>query len=55
MEGLSTSLRPDGGTEVSVASTQVHHGEGIVVVFDGGEPGEERMEFEEEGGTNAFL
>ena len=55
MEGLSTSFGPDRGTEVAVASTQLQHGEGAVAVSDGGEPGEERMEFEEEGRTDAFL
>jgi len=53
MEGLSTSFGLDVGMEGSAASNQVHHGAGTVANLDGGEPGEEKMEFEEEGGANA--
>ena len=55
MGGLSTSAGPDVGIEELAASPQVHHGAGAATDFDGGEPGGEIMEFDEEGGANAFL
>ena len=53
--GCLLALDPTGGTEVVVASIQLHHGEGAVAISDGGEHGEEQMEFEEDGGANAIL